>query len=512
MDIRGIEASTASRVEQRLMPPLRTMASRWRRLARGLHRLAPRWRRLAPRLRPLVAIAATILVALIAIGVALQVTPAQTVTVAGQVIKVGATPRLSLDGPGEVDLFGQRLPTAVSFPGPIRPSLELSQIRLNSQLATYVQGTTASKATKLLRARVAEGFERYVLWEDAAAAGIVLLLAGALAGWRRLPAGAATRMLAVTLVTTQAINLGAVALSVYGAQRTLRSVHSLTELVGAVPVAPGPVRPEGPVVTGVQEVVVGDSTAAGAGLPSAPRASAADHACGRSPDAYAQALANLNKWRVVNLACDSASVQNGLLSPQELGSRVVPAQLDAAARIRNPAVVIVSVGADDLSWAAIVQYCAASSNCDNLAKAYFQQALAAFSTDYLQLLIRLGSLPGRPQVVINNYYNPFGPNLSCVAPQGLTAAKVHTLTTWLDDLNKVLAAGARQFGFASAQPSFAGHQLCAAESYVQGLAGKAPFHPTALGQLAIALADEQALTQASSGPSTGASPSSPRSP
>ena len=158
--------------------------------------------------------------------------------------------------------------------------------------------------------------------------------------------------------------------------------------------------------------------------------------------------------------------------------------------------MIVSVGADDLHWAAILQVCAVSRQCDNQASAaYFEQALATFSTDYLQLLIRLGTLPGRPKVIINGYYDPFGSDLSCVTRHGLTAAKVRTLGTYLAALNKVLAAGASQFGFASAQPSLAGHQLCSAEPYVQGPTADAPFHPTALGQLAIALADQRALAE-----------------
>lgn len=62
----------------------------------------------------------------------------------------------------------------------------------------------------------------------------------------------------------------------------------------------------------------------------------------------------------------------------------------------------------------------------------------------------------------------------------------------------MLAQGAAQFGFSSPQPDFAGHQLCTPQSYVQGLSSPAPFHPTALGALAIALAD-QAVLQGSTG-------------
>jgi hypothetical protein len=77
-------------------------------------------RRLPRRLTRLLAWSAgLVVVAAVAIGVALLVTPMQTVTVAGQVIKVGTTsPRLSLSGPGEVDLFGQSLPTVVGGAGP----------------------------------------------------------------------------------------------------------------------------------------------------------------------------------------------------------------------------------------------------------------------------------------------------------------------------------------------------------------------------------------------------------
>ena len=80
-------------------------------------------------LRHVAEFAALLVVAVAAIAVAVRITPAQTVSVAGQVITVGATaPSLSLSGPGEVDLFGQSLPTTLRFPGPLRPRLALSQI------------------------------------------------------------------------------------------------------------------------------------------------------------------------------------------------------------------------------------------------------------------------------------------------------------------------------------------------------------------------------------------------
>jgi hypothetical protein len=74
------------------------------------------------------------------------------------------------------------------------------------------------------------------------------------------------------------------------------------------------------------------------------------------------------------------------------------------------------------------------------------------------------------------------------------------LSTWLNALNTTLADGARQFQDIVAQPDFAGHELCSPESYVQGLGEQAPLHPTALGQFAIALADQRALAAAGEDP------------
>jgi hypothetical protein len=366
-----------------------------------------------------------------------------------------------------------------------------------------VQGRSQSHAGLALRTQLVAGWERYFAWETAAAAAAALVIAGAVAGWRRLPRRATGLLLVVVLVVTVSLNLGAVALTANGARAALRHVTSLTQLVGTQDVSVqrsgARVRP----LPGIQEVVIGDSTAAGAGLPWVADASAADKACGRSSQSYAVDLASVNGWKALNLACDSATIAHGLLGAQQQGTQRIAPQIDVAERVKDPSVVIVSVGADDLQWSAILEYCAASTTCDSRASnAYFQQKLAQFSTDYLQLLIQLGGLPGHPRVIINRYYDPFGTDVSCIVQRGLTPAKVSTVQAWLEALNDVLAKGAAQFGFLSPEPSFAGHELCSAQPYVQGLGDTAPFHPTALGQLAIALTDEAALASQPAPPPT----------
>jgi hypothetical protein len=72
--------------------------------------------------------ALAVAVTIIAIALALVVTPMQRVSAAGQTVQVGATgPSWDLSGPGELDLFGQRIPTTVQFAGPVRPRLQLTR-------------------------------------------------------------------------------------------------------------------------------------------------------------------------------------------------------------------------------------------------------------------------------------------------------------------------------------------------------------------------------------------------
>jgi lysophospholipase L1-like esterase len=429
-----------------------------------------------------------------AIAIALEVTPQQTVTVAGQVIQVGAgAPSLSWSGPGEVDLFGQSLPTNLRFSGPVRPRLQLSQITINSELTTFVEGTHPAGAERVLGARLAAGWKRYFTWETVVTGATALILMGAVAGWRRTPYRTTVKLLLAGLLVAEAINLGAIMSTAYTAPALLRRVHSLNDLVGTETHLPR-IRPTGPQLPGVQVVVMGDSTAAGAGLTPVPGASAAARNCGRSADSYAEDLSAANDWKVLNLACDGATISNGLLGPQTHDGQQLQPQLAVAERAGKASIIIISVGADDLDWGAEVKYCSTTPNCDDKATtAYFQQQLAEFSKNYLDLLSRLAALRGHPQVIINQYYDPFGPEPGCLGPAGLSAANLATLTSRLNTLNAVLAKGAAQFGFASPQPDFAGHQLCTAQPYVQGLDAAAPFHPTALGQLAIALADQAVL-------------------
>ncbi|MGH3279510.1 MAG: GDSL-type esterase/lipase family protein [Trebonia sp.] len=446
-----------------------------------------------------------------AIWLALRVSPLQTVSAAGQTAQVGATlPNASLRGPGELDLFGQVMATKVDFPGPIRPRLALEHITINSQVIQTLRAGGPSKVALTLSQQLAAGWERYFLWETLIAAAFAVIPLVAVAAVRGRPK--IWKMLATGMAVVVVVNVGGIALTASGTPEVLRSVKTLDDLVGVNPVTGVPSAEAAQ--PGVQAVVIGDSTASGWGLPWGPNPSALDKACGRSPQSYAAALAAANQWNVLNVACGSATIENGLLGPEVLyNGQIAPPQLPQAAAATHAKLVIVSVGADDLNWSVMTKLCAAQTVCDDkVSGAYFTQLLNTFTRNYYQLLSDLDELPAHPAVLVNQYYSPFGANVSCLQQYGMTPAKVKVLLARLAQLNTVLRQGANLFGFGVATPRFTGHELCTSNPWVQGPSDPAPLHPNAAGQLAIALADQQALPLLSPSPVQLPSPSPSVSP
>lgn len=446
-----------------------------------------------------------------AIWLALRVTPLQTVSAAGQTAEVGATqPGASLKGPGELDLFGQVIPTRPQFTGPIRPKLVLEHINISSQVVQVLKSDGSHKVELTLSQQLAAGWERYFLWETLIAAGFAAVPLIAIAAVRKKPK--IWKLLASGVAVVVIVNVGGILLTASSTPKTLRSVKTLDDLAGVDPLTvPAPAgRPD----PGVQAVVIGDSTASGWGLPWGPDPTSLEQACGRSVDSYASDLATANNWNVLNVACGSATIENGLLGPQVLyNGDVAPPQLPEAEAATQAKVIIVSVGADDLQWGVMTQLCAASQVCnDKVSSAYFGQLLDNFTRSYYELLSDLVRLPNHPAVLVNEYYDPFGSSLSCLIKYGMTPSKEKVLVSRLGQLNKVLAQGASLFGFGVAAPHFTGHELCTQDPYVQGPGDPAPLHPNAAGELAIALADEQALPTLSPAPVVLPSPTSSPTP
>jgi hypothetical protein len=420
------------------------------------------------------------------------------VSAAGQTAQVGAAiPSFSLSGPGELDLFGQVIPTKPQFEGPIRPLLQLTHITIDARVAQLVRSDGPRKLELNLSQQLAQGWTRYFEWETLIAAGFAVVGLIAVAGVRRQSHKKMAKTVLAGLAVVVAVNVGGVLLTASSTPGVLRSVKTLDDLVGADPLTTLPQTVSHP-LAGVQAVVIGDSTAAAVGNPSVANATPLDRECGRSGQSYAADLAAVNNWNVLNLACSSATVQNGLLGAQVFGDgQVAPPQLVEAERATHAKVVIVSVGADDVQWSIMTRLCVASTVCnDKVSAAFFSKQIGEFTRSYYDLLGDLAGLPGSPTVLVNQYYSPFGADLRCLARYGITAAKEKVLAARLGQLNTVLAQGAQTFGFGVTGPPFAGHELCTSDPWTQGPGDPAPLHPTAAGELAIALADQQALPKA----------------
>ncbi len=245
-------------------------------------------------------------------------------------------------------------------------------------------------------------------------------------------------------------------------------------------------------------VALGDSVAAGLGLPVAPNASAEDKACGRSPSAYAATVAGglntkLSRFGLqistANVACQGAVVDN-LTQTQTRGDVTVRPQLESAFAQDSPTLITLTIGANDAHWAEFIGACFAATNCDTeantaAANAYLSTMQTKLSATLDGIWSRSGFIP--PATVVTGYYNPI--SAQCINAN-LTASEIAWLNQETDAFNNALRTAAEQVGwFARFAPvDFTGHDICSADPWIQrpGVPGElAPFHPTARGQQAM---------------------------
>ncbi|MCX6463677.1 MAG: GDSL-type esterase/lipase family protein [Pseudonocardiales bacterium] len=445
-------------------------------------------------------------------------TPDQGVTAFGQYLRVGArAPDLAPVGPAQIVQVGNTTLDVdrVRVWGPLRPQLTLGPVQRNAAATAVFEPGAAQRMGAQAVESVTRGFVDWYLLAGAGLLAFTLAASLGAAGLRTLlvlrrqsrsPGGHAPlpeilrycvragRRMTVVAVAAVVLAWGVSGVLAWaGASDGLRSVASLSQLVGARQLTPDPV---GPPVEGFDGAVIGDSRVSRLGGPPLPDGSAADVACGRSTDSLAAQLAALRGERVLNLACPSATVTAGLRGPQEQGGQQLPPQIGLLKQVRDLDYVVVAIGPNDVSWTDFLLYCYGVPDCaDNLVQGEFDYRLAAFDNVWSDLLVDLNELPGDPQVVVMTSYEAFPPDAGCGdarGPQeypGLDAAKIELLTERNDALNEVLTAGARAYGFAVADPPV--RALCEPSADglgpdLQGLGDPFPFHPTGVGSLRMA--------------------------
>lgn len=233
---------------------------------------------------------------------------------------------------------------------------------------------------------------------------------------------------------------------------------------------------------------LGDSVAAGLGLKKASGSTSRDVQCGRSPQAYTTTIARAANLPIINAACSGATAGD-IFTEQGVSGPNIPPQLDAAFAKGTPALMTITAGANDAHWRGFLRTCYAT-NCatgasTTAANAYLVSLQLKLYYMFYAIQSRSSGTP--PRVYVTGYYNPLSNN--CLSSR-ITSAEIAWLNAEATALNQTIQNVTNAFSsFATFVPvSFAGHDICASTPWVQGLAGKAPFHPTAAGQQAIAKA------------------------
>jgi lysophospholipase L1-like esterase len=237
----------------------------------------------------------------------------------------------------------------------------------------------------------------------------------------------------------------------------------------------------------VNYVALGDSVAAGLGLPASAGTSGRTAQCGRSAEAYPYDIAAARNLTVMNIACSGATAGD-LFTAQRVPGPNIPAQLPQAFANGTPELMTITAGANDMHWTAFLQKCMAatcgSSTDTALANAYLKALQLKLHYLFNDIAYRSNGTP--PVVVVTGYYNPLSDQCAA-ADSRLTPAEIQWFASEVAGINTALERVSSHYSFVRFAPvNFSGHDLCSTDPWVQGLQDPAPIHPTAAGQAAIA--------------------------
>lgn len=227
---------------------------------------------------------------------------------------------------------------------------------------------------------------------------------------------------------------------------------------------------------------LGDSIAAGAGLANI------DPTCDRSQQAYPYSVAQSTGLSLSHYACSGAKVDEGIYGVQERNSTTLPAQLDQAYMNGTPSLITMTIGANDTRWMQFIRQC-------YYIRCGYSVDTARFNTYLIDLKLELNVIMAKihrlsngnpPQVIVTGYYDPLS-YAACSDTSGLTPNEISWLKNRVYSLNNAIMGTITKYSYADYMPvSFAGHELCSTDSWVQSPSSAMPFHPTASGQQAIA--------------------------
>lgn len=230
---------------------------------------------------------------------------------------------------------------------------------------------------------------------------------------------------------------------------------------------------------------LGDSVAAGAGL------AGGTVPCDRSSESYPYSVAQSTGLPLQHLACTGAKIDEGLYDEQSRSGTVQPAQIQQAFMGGTPSLVTITIGANDARWTQFIRQCYYIRCGYAVDSARFAAYLVDMKLELNVALAKIHSLSSGspPQVILTGYYQPFSNTATCTGTDRLTTAEIIWLNRRTELLNQAISGTVSKYSFADFAPvSFAGHDICSADPWIQSASDTAPFHPTATGQAAIARA------------------------
>jgi lysophospholipase L1-like esterase len=247
--------------------------------------------------------------------------------------------------------------------------------------------------------------------------------------------------------------------------------------------------------TGKAYVALGDSVAAGVGLTPLKAPTAQDTLCGRTSQAYSQIVAAKTGMKLTNAACSGAQASD-LYNKQNVAGTNLSPQIDAAFANGTPDVITLTVGANDLHWNDMVHLCYVAQ-CDTTASDWAAKTGRGYlRTELFWAFSKINRLSNYhpPKIIVTGYFAPLSASANCADTQGLTTSEKQWLNSQSAQLNQAIYSVTQWFSFTKYVPiSFAGHELCTATPWIQGLSAPQPYHPTAVGQQVMATAVRNAL-------------------
>lgn len=242
-------------------------------------------------------------------------------------------------------------------------------------------------------------------------------------------------------------------------------------------------------------VALGDSVAAGLGLPLVDNATSQDRRCGRSSQSYAYEVGRQLDRNAALYACSGAS-SGDLFTRQWLSNFNPRIQIDQAFTQGTPEIISITVGANDIRWSNLVRKCYSGTCGTELQTRSVELRLAWLQRNLHSALqqIQNRSNNAPPQVILTGYYDPISQNCAAIYPDRITEDEIAWVSGGVQAVNQTLQDTANSYSsfvdFAAVD--FSGHDICSTTPWVQGLSDAAPIHPTIEGQQAIAAAVVQA--------------------